>query len=817
MLKRNIYYLLLILVVIVSCVVPPFVQSSTVHATTNQEQANEIKYINKNLGFSLRIPESWKDKFLIREDSNSISFVFRYNNQTYEDIRFFTIGYGKAQEEGWEKELRGVRTLGKKGSMMYSSYNPFSLSDYNEFIPDQATRDIALSMSEQIDAVLDSFQMIKSTGEPVNSGKNKEVIYTNDTHKFSLVLPENWKGKYSIDEFVEDIDAHTTKIEFYFTRKTDGYREPIFMIYKYDQKLYNSNAEGENSIPAHILAKENGKIYEIVVNNALQNYDRYAELFPNATKEEHKILATMNKQIKDISRSFKIIEGSTAEEAKPKEQGKKGGTAEEETNQETDNGIKYINGELGFELTLPKFWKNHYIVEENDSGGVTFKFKFDGKVYDDIYLFNIYVENREYSKEEQETMGDIGVLDVKNGKTYLIAENLAMYASPQAFDKYFSSVPKEGRNVIKAMSKQKKILHFKVLEGAVAEEAKKGEVSNEQPPAEEKEKEEVSYEEFCSQFGDGDFGNMCNNFLVFRDFIGERIDPIAKQSRNNADRILAKQKFSEQSDYSFYIEPRSSFYRVRYYIIKTPIDNIRTEVIRKRVSKTNYTGVNGGFLKLKYDEETKKIFKMESRNISYYSGAIDGLTNGLTDGSTENYEYNGTRGNPYSWPTFVTYYDKDLRKTKAEIIHDTTSMDEIKNKHFKNRPNHVIINAIGGKSYEKDHWGNSEFGKETSYSYKPARRTVLGYKEEEGTVYAYLMVTDSDTTVENLKEDVKKLGFNKDNSIVLDGSGSTSMRVKMPNGKWFIDKGKEPIFLAPINDADRPVYNMIRLINDTPR
>ncbi|MEY8351229.1 hypothetical protein AALF16_23715 [Bacillus cereus] len=322
-LRRNICFLLIFLMMLISCVIFPFVQPSTIHATTNQEQTSEIKYVNKNLGFSLVIPASWKDKYLIREEGNGVSFVLRYNNQTYEGITFFTISYGPAKEEGWEKELRGVRTLGRKGNMMYSSYTSFNMLDVNESTQDQAIRDIALSMAGQIDTILDSLQVIKPTGDSVKSGKDKKVMYRNDTHKFSLVLPEVWKENYSIDEFVENIAAHTTKIEFYFTRKTDGYREPIFMIYIYDEKLYSSDAEGESSIPAHILGKGYGKIYEIVTNDALQNYDRYDELFLNATKEEQKIIANMSKQVKDIAASFKMLEERKVAEDEKGDRGKR--------------------------------------------------------------------------------------------------------------------------------------------------------------------------------------------------------------------------------------------------------------------------------------------------------------------------------------------------------------------------------------------------------------------------------------------------------------------------------------------------------------
>ncbi|MFP3886426.1 hypothetical protein U8V97_13325 [Priestia filamentosa] len=663
MLKKKIYYLLLILVILISCVVPYFVQSSTVYAATNQEKVNGIEYVNNDLGFSLTLPESWKGKYSVEANETSASFKVKLDqsyNEKYNNIYLFTI-------------------------------------------------------------------------------------------------------------WVDDKES--------------------------------SETEGGEDFP---IGNKNGKYYSISVDHALYSYDNYDEMFPEATEEERKRIETMFRQIKEIGNSFKILK-------------EEGAVAEEATKQKTPNGIKYTNAKLGFELILPKFWKDHYIVEENDQGGVIFKFKFNGKVYEDIYLFNIYVANEEYSSEEQEELGDNGVLGVGNGKTYLITENLAMYAPPDVFDKHFSSVPVEARNVIKDMSKQKKILSFKVLEGVVGEEAKEGEVRDEQPPA----KEKVSYEEFCNQFGGGggDASNICNNFLTFRDFIGERIDAIPKQSRYIADRVWSEQNFSEQSDYSFYIEPRlaTNRYLTRFYIIKTPIDNIRTEVIRKSVSETSYTGTNGGFLELDYDKETNEIYKLNSKNISYYSGAVGGLT----DGSTENYNYNGTRQEPTPRPTFVTYYDRDLRKMKAEIIHDITSMDEINN-HFKNldhndhkhHDNQVIINAIGGKSFDRAHWA---YGKIADYYLKPARRTVLGYKEEGGNIYAYLMVTDTDITVAGLESFVESLGFNKDNIIVLDGSGSTSMRVKMPNGQWFIDKGKEPPLLDLIEDADRPVYNMIRLINDTPR
>ncbi|MCP1122722.1 hypothetical protein NKR74_05095 [Bacillus sp. 3103sda1] len=632
MFKRNICYLLLILVMLTTCIVPAILESSMVHAATNQKQVNGIEYVNKKLGFSLIIPKSWEGNYEIEEDNNLVRFVFTYEGKKNDDIPpLFTIKYDSKKEEGWNEGIRWVSELGTKNNMGYYCYYD-ALHLYRDSIPPGEEQDTVLNMLGQIPEVFDSFKMLE----------------TNET----------------------------------------GAR------------------------------------------------------------------------------------GDTAGEVKPKEQGKNGGTAEEETNQETANGIKYINGELGFELTLPKFWKNHYIVKENDSGGVTFKFKFDGKVYDDIYLFNIYVENREYSEEEQETMGDIGVLDVKNGKTYLITENLAM-GYYNNYDEYFASVPKEGRDVIKAMSKQKKILNFNVLEGSTAE------------------------------------------------------------------KVEAKVDDEIPKNYDYYLQPTKVLLdTVSLRVIKTPIDNIRTEVIRKPVSETNYIGINGGYYNPSYDpvkyDPSNDDYVYKPCSMTYYN------PRGLTDGSTDGYDFNGCSGKHLSRPTFVTYYDKDLKKTKAEII-DAKSIDEIKN-HFENldkndhqhHSNQVIINAIGGKGFDPEHIGLypitwEDFSSWESFKQKftleyfnnqmqfsfplPVRRTVLGFQEEDGTIYAYLMITLEGVSIKGMETRLKELGFDKNNIILLDGSGSSSMRVydKKIND-WVVDIGTEPSFSNSIPNANRYAYNMIRLI-----
>ncbi|WP_176527764.1 hypothetical protein [Bacillus sp. AFS023182] len=92
------------------------------------------------------------------------------------------------------------------------------------------------------------------------------------------------------------------------------------------------------------------------------------------------------------------------------------------------------------------------------------------------------------------------------------------------------------------------------------------------------------------------------------------------------------------------------------------------------------------------------------------------------------------------------------------------------------------------------------------------------------------MVTKSFVTVERLKLHVEKLGFKENENIMLDASGSTSMRVIKPNGELLEDGGTEGtgtwyseigvFILGPFlginskdNEANRYSYNMIRVIN----
>ncbi|MBN8436417.1 phosphodiester glycosidase family protein [Priestia flexa] len=229
--------------------------------------------------------------------------------------------------------------------------------------------------------------------------------------------------------------------------------------------------------------------------------------------------------------------------------------------------------------------------------------------------------------------------------------------------------------------------------------------------------------------------------------------------------------------------PDNPYNATDFYVIRTLASNIKSEVIKKPVSSSGYMGINGGLFSSSCYSCTPS-----GRSISYYSGAKN------------NYNYNGTSSKQITRPTYVTYYDKKSKQTKVKIL-KFKNMSQITND-FKKYPNQQIKTAIGGVRYSVSDWGSKAY-------YAPARRTVLGFKEEKGKTYAYLVISKPMVTIPQLQRKLSRIGLNDKNSIMLDGSGSSSMRVK--NGsKWFIDKGTET---TSGKTANRHVFNMVRLIN----
>lgn len=69
------------------------------------------KYTNYKLGFSINIPKEWKDKYEIREERNTISFVYTRVPELKEPI-FTIIVYSKDE---WEEVQREIKEAEEKG------------------------------------------------------------------------------------------------------------------------------------------------------------------------------------------------------------------------------------------------------------------------------------------------------------------------------------------------------------------------------------------------------------------------------------------------------------------------------------------------------------------------------------------------------------------------------------------------------------------------------------------------------------------------------------------------------------------------------
>jgi hypothetical protein len=235
----------------------------------------------------------------------------------------------------------------------------------------------------------------------------------------------------------------------------------------------------------------------------------------------------------------------------------------------------------------------------------------------------------------------MGVLDVKNGKTYLIAENIIMYAPPQAFDQYFSTVPEEVRNVIKAMSKQQKIIDFKVLE------------EEEEKSKDEKEKAAVAEEANEEKNNSVKLQKSVSSWLIKKWY-----NSIAKSADDNYDYEF----FTVYDKTPAYLNDRLQNSQI--YVIKTLANNIRSEIIRKPVSKSEYKGINGGFF--------------DSPNDDYQETPTEGSSISYNADGGEYYDYNeDIDNNIVTRPTSVTYYDKKLQKTKGKIVR-AKNMNEVR-------------------------------------------------------------------------------------------------------------------------------------------
>lgn len=188
--------------------------------------------------------------------------------------------------------------------------------------------------------------------------------------------------------------------------------------------------------------------------------------------------------------------------------------------------------------------------------------------------------------------------------------------------------------------------------------------------------------------------------------------------------------------------------QTKFAIIKTALSRVKPEIINDQMQNKPHIGINGGFFASDngYDRPPTGL-----RAISYWKG------------EKNRYLYNGTDKEQYSRKTFVSYLDSN-NIIKATHMY-ARNLDEV----LANYPTAQAV--IGGQDYNKDSWTSAFFNKAYDLA---AWRTVLAWDN----TYGYLMVTNgTSATVPNLKVALQEVGLNPVNSIVLDGSGSTAMRV----------------------------------------
>jgi len=221
----------------------------------------------------------------------------------------------------------------------------------------------------------------------------------------------------------------------------------------------------------------------------------------------------------------------------------------------------------------------------------------------------------------------------------------------------------------------------------------------------------------------------------------------------------------------------------RMKVIKTKLDNIRTETILRPLSETKDTGINGGFFEADegYDAPPTKGNSIcwnkydEGDEVTYEGRTLN-----------EIYKYNGTSSKQISRKTAVIY--EDGNKTKAAYMY-ARKLSDVLDRYPE------ATNVIGGISFNSNDWSTLAY-------HGPAPRTVFAWDDE----YAYLICVPDAISVPNLKESIEHIGLSPTDAIVLDGSGSSCIQVHDD------DDGLDKKF--SFYGENRYLFNIIRVNKD---
>ncbi|MFI2859331.1 phosphodiester glycosidase family protein [Paenibacillus sp. JSM ZJ436] len=227
--------------------------------------------------------------------------------------------------------------------------------------------------------------------------------------------------------------------------------------------------------------------------------------------------------------------------------------------------------------------------------------------------------------------------------------------------------------------------------------------------------------------------------------------------------------------YTFQIRSLNEFgAEFQYAVLRTELSRVKPEIINTQMRQKPHIGINGGFFAADngYNNPPTGL-----NSISYwYNDSV-------------RYAYNGTSNEQVSRKTFVSYVDSTNRVRGTHI--------------YAGNLNAVLANyptaraVIGGTDYNESSWSGKFAYLIPSYNIANWR-TVLAWDN----TYAYMIVTaNRAVNIPTLKRHMETLGYNPVNSIILDGSGSTTMRVAVND--------KVEYYGSPT--SNRYIANMVRV------
>lgn len=160
----------------------------------SQKATDATAYESKVLGFSLKFPENWKDRYFVKETEDCVSFYSKRVHDAYPDFgRLFTIGRMVGElvtEEDMEQAPAGQKVLGRRNGYTYFVMFP---SDVQCPPADEELRAEYLRMSEQVHGVCDSFSLLPCA-EPRAVNRGFRVI---GSSFFTVEVPREWEIRAS--------------------------------------------------------------------------------------------------------------------------------------------------------------------------------------------------------------------------------------------------------------------------------------------------------------------------------------------------------------------------------------------------------------------------------------------------------------------------------------------------------------------------------------------------------------------------------------------------------------------------------------------